>query len=507
MRTFCKPLLFLILITLPSLLYAQNNEQQAFQTYKKARAAYESQNFHESARLLKETKSLLGSTNIRIQPMYIKSLVQIENWQEAKNEIAVYYGLNPDQNLVEFQEIKKLELNVNQKVNSENSTYTALMRVENNLGSSISSHENLAAQYKNYLAQYPKALHKSEVENKLTKLNDKIAYLYAQQGNSTASYERYLSKYPYGIYAQEAKSKRGNLDQDAYQTAKNKATAQAYRDYLYQFPKGKYRTEVQSLLNNQLDEDAYKKASNSNSITDYESYARNFPNGKYITRVNHIIQNSYFKWANEAFDRKNYSTAKNYYQVLDSRYPYGKYAPEVKKQLQKCNRRLNQRGAEFLMYSYDSLSPIGLTYGQLNTNRLGYYWTFKMNANIFKGFDVLYEIDDSGNTDSSFDTKRTFEYAPANICFSYGMTFKIVYPLWGTIGLGGGYFPTYEMVDKYYSDGDFYESEWMKNTDRTSWNLFPEVGLNLKVGNSLMLKYGVLYKDNIIHQFGFGFQL
>lgn len=104
---------------------AQINEQEAFQTYKQAREAFQNENFETSSKLLLKTKELLGSTNIRIQPMLIKSLVSIEDWRQAKTEITSYYGLNPDKELVEYQEIVNLEKKIETKIYEEEQLYSS----------------------------------------------------------------------------------------------------------------------------------------------------------------------------------------------------------------------------------------------------------------------------------------------------------------------------------------------------------------------------------------------
>ena len=130
-----------------------------------------------------------------------------------------------------------------------------------------------------------------------------------------------------------------------------------------------------------------------------------------------------------------------------------------------------------------------------------------MNSEIFTGLSVLYTIDNYGNSTSIWDVDPTGEYEYANISFSGGLTFELTYPLWFSLGLGLGYYTKYDEVDEYYSDGDFYETVWMRNTDETTYDFFPEAGLYLKVSNALVLKYGIIYHKGFVNQFGFGFQL
>jgi hypothetical protein len=91
---------------------------------------------------------------------------------------------------------------------------------------------------------------------------------------------------------------------------------------------------------------------------------------------------------------------------------------------------------------------------------------------------------------------------------SGGVTFKIAYPLWGYAGGGVGYYHQLEEIDDFAFPGNTSGTTvWLRNTDETSFGFFPEGGLMLKVSNALVLKYGIMHRQELIHQFGFGFQL
>lgn len=474
---------------------AQTNEKEAFQTFKKAREAFQSENFETSSKLLLETKELLGSTNIRIQPMLIKSLVNIEDWRQAKIEITTYYGLNPDKELVEYQEIVKLEKTIENKIYEEEQLYL-----------SAKSNKSVS-QYQSYLNTYPYGKYRSEVQNLLGNQKDENAWDRAKNKRRTSAYYEYLDNFPNGNYATTATEKIKRWDKEAYEKAISEGTQEALNHYLNNYPRGEYRSTVRNKLTERKEYDVYMYAKNHNYIEDYEAYIKKYPDGKYATEVKRVIENSYYKFGNKAYASKKYSNAKGYYETYISKFPYGTYSSDVRSKLKKCQRKLNQRSASFLMYTYDSESPIGISIGDINKNRAGYYLNLKMNPEIFNGIDVLWTIDNQGNSDSPWDIDPTGEIKNGNISLSGGVTFKIAYPLWGYIGGGIGYFPQYEEVDEYDSSGDLYETVWMKNTDETSVGFFPEGGLKLKVANALVLKYGIMYRHGLIHQFGFGFQL
>lgn len=108
-----------VFVSLAYVVPVQASEQEAFQAFKQARQAYEEQKFVDAVNLLDKTKSLLGSTNMRIQPMLVKSLANSGYWDRAKVEIGHYYDLNPPKDLIEYQEIVDLELVVDKKIAAE----------------------------------------------------------------------------------------------------------------------------------------------------------------------------------------------------------------------------------------------------------------------------------------------------------------------------------------------------------------------------------------------------
>ncbi len=472
----------------------QNNEQEAFKSYKEARDAYQNENFEQASSLLLKTTRLLGSTNIRIQPMLIKSLVGIEDWRQASVEITIYYGLEPDKELVEYQEIVTLQDQVNNKIQEEEALF-----------SSAKTHESVT-KYQTYLNDFPFGKYRDEAQRLLGDQKDENAWKKADDVSSTNSYYQYLAEYPNGNHSTTARETIKRWDRTAYEIAVNTGTQRSFNNYLTKYPRGAYRSEAREKLAERKEYDAYKYAVDNNYIENYEAYISKYPEGKYADEVNRIIKNSYYRFGNEAFDAKNYSKAKGHYQTYLERYPYGYQANEVRKKITKCNNQLNQRGASFVMYTYDNQSPLGISFGDINKGYEGFYMDIKMNPGILTGLDVLWNIDNYGNSNSPWDIDPTGLTRQANFALSGGVTFKLAYPLWGYIGGGAGFYTQYDQIDE-YSYGSFYDTVWMLNTDETSWRVFPEFGVKLKVSNALVLRYGVMHQKELFHQVGFGFQI
>ena len=469
--------------------------QSAKENYFSAVKAYKSGNYTEAVQYLDKVVQQLGSTNIRVQPLLVKSLAGSKDWRRAKTEIANYYNLNPDTQLAEYQEMVKLEKEVENKIQEEEQLFAN------------AKYNKSVSEYQSYLEQFPYGKYRSEVQVLLSKQKDENAWQKAKKNGSIAAYYNYLKKYPDGKYANTATANIKVLDKEAYENAVSEGTQQSLNYYLFHYPRGEYRDIVKRKLDEKIEYDVYMHARNHNYIEDYEDYIKKYPQGKYASEVNRVIENYYYKSGNRELSSKNYYKAYNYYNTYLSKFPYGSYNEEVRKKRKKSEKLYNQRSAVFSMLTIDSDIALGYSAGRINKDRLGGYANLSFNFDIFTEFDYTYTIDNAGNSDDPSDIEPTGEIQNARLAISGGITYKILYPIWGYTGIGFGYFPQYVEAREYYDHGNSYDKIWLKNTDESSYSAFPETGLFLKLSDSFVFKYGIMYHKGIIHQFGFGWQV
>ncbi|MFZ4455419.1 MAG: TonB family protein [Bacteroidales bacterium] len=107
MKTTLTSLLFVL--SFCSGISAQTNDEQARQKYIQAKEAFENGKYNYALSNLLDAKLLLGKTNARIQPYFVKCYAKMGRWYSAKLAIKNYYALNPDKNLVDYAEIVELE--------------------------------------------------------------------------------------------------------------------------------------------------------------------------------------------------------------------------------------------------------------------------------------------------------------------------------------------------------------------------------------------------------------
>jgi tetratricopeptide (TPR) repeat protein len=298
----------------------------------------------------------------------------------------------------------------------------------------------------------------------------------------------------------------------AYEKARNSNYVEQSEEYADKYPFGKYISTVESTLKKSYRSIArkhYDAGDESGLFKFYRKYQQRFPHdSEGIEPVKSLLGQYYYRTAETSYDVKSWEQAKQYYQSYLSLYRSGEKALHAQKRIKRCEFRIKQVSSSFIIYTYETNSPIGLSFGDINKDGPGLYMNLKMNAEVFTSFDVLYEIDNAGNHDHPGPVTRTGASREGNVALSAGITFKLAYPLWGYIGGGAGYYPVYEQADTYYSSGgDFWKKKWLKNTDLTTFGFFPEAGVKLKVLNTFVLKYGVVYTKGITHQFGFGFPI
>ncbi len=302
---------------------------------------------------------------------------------------------------------------------------------------------------------------------------------------------------------------RETAEEISWQKAKRSVYVDEAEIYANSYPYGKYINEANGLIKYnyiQNAKSAYSEANESRIVEYYNKYQKRFPRDKEIEKIKTILLDFYFNSAETAYQLKQWSNAKDYYNKYLELSPNSGNALYCLKQVNKCVRKENQSSADYQMYTFDVQSPLGFSQGYLNNYGLGSYVTVKMNSQIVKAIDVIYKIDNAGNHDRPGSVVRTGEVKNANIALSAGLTFKVAYPLWAFIGAGIGYYPVYEEVDCYFSSGEYWEVDWLKNTDKTKYGIFPETGLMLKLGDVAVLKYGVSYYNGILHQVGIGYQ-
>lgn len=473
-------------------LNAQVNQEKAYQAFKKASTAFQNDNYQESAIHLREVKTLLGTTNIRIQPMYIKSLVGIEDWRQAKKEFGLYYGLNPDTEYVEYGEMVALEKEIDTKIEEEERLFANVKRSKS------------LTQYQLYLSTFPYGNHREEVQQLIVLRKDDLAWENAERSGTMDSYYAYLEEYNGGIHDSEARTKINNVDKQAYTKAISEGTQSSLNYYLDNYTRGTYRSMVRKKLIERRDFDAYRNAKRQNKVTAFESYIRRYPKGKYAKEIHLILGKLYYDEGNKAFSSKNYTRAAENFEKYVSSYPNGTYILETSRSLKKSRKLARQYDHTGVVFTYDDSKALGTSFTSLNRDKVGVFVNLKSSYSF--GPSYVYTTDDVGNHDSPYTLigKTGEKVKRIVIALMVAPTFKIAYPLWGYVGGGVGYYSGFEKVEYMRSSGAE-DKAWFRNTDQNRLQAFPAAGIILPVGENSGISYGISYNEKLIHQFGFAY--
>lgn len=471
-------LLTFILITTSAIAFAQQNEKEAFQKFKQAREAYQNNNYLDAANLLIQTKSLLGSTNIRIQPMLVKSLTKIENWQLANDEIDKYYGLDPDQSLVEYQEIVAIDRQVDLKVKEDEKLYDS------------SKNSKSVSLMQSYLDTFPYGKYKEEVKTLLSSQKDENAWDNAKTSKNTRVFESYVSKYPNGIHANEATQQIIEWDNQAYDKALSDGTQSALNYYLTNYPNGKYRAQINSELIERKEEDTYS-ATKSGNLVDFENYISKYPNGKYSTQINNAIEKYMFDKAESSYNSKYYSLAISNYRDYINRFPNSKNTTKAQSKLKKASSKNNRSSSGYFGFTYESQGAFGIASGRLNKDKLGLYFNLRATPEVL---DIQFTETENEIPENLIPDDEKIGV----LSLSFGLSYPIAYPVWLYVGGGANYQERFVEID---DENSFYKLEDEKQLD-----FYPEGGLKIRLGKSITLIGGVVYvRGEMLYKVGIGF--
>jgi outer membrane protein assembly factor BamD (BamD/ComL family) len=480
---------FLLCWLLASSVWAQTNQKAAFEAYKKARNAYQNEQYNMAVRYLKQTKELLGSTNIRIQPMLIKSLAQVEDWRQVSKEVRIYYGLNPNRALQEYLEVKEIESKAKTRNLTEDRYFERIKRAKS------------VSQYQAYLDKYLKGAYREEVRKLLAGQKDENAWQKAKAKSTTAAYFEYLRVYPKGKYASTARSTIKRWDRESYEKAIETGTQYALNYYLNNYPRGEYRSQVRSKLKARIEYDVYMKAKKSDRIGDYENYVGKYPNGKYAGECNRVIQNFYYSKGNATFSNRYYKDAIRYYSRYLELYPNGPQAASVRSKLAKAMRLRYQYGGLAFNVTYcPAIQSVGLRFFGMDIRSVSGYTS--LHGSWVYATATGHTVDNQGNTSLS-NVRLTGITQRAGYAITAGPTLKLFYPVW--IYAGGGYGSLTLFEEAETTSGVFRgDLDWFENTDELSRGFIAEGGIVLKIADAITLNYGVLYQGQIVHQIGIG---
>jgi hypothetical protein len=92
-------------------------DQQARDAYVRSSEAYAHSNYRQALQAANDAVRLLGGTNVRLQPLIVRSLVGLGAWQEAATSVSTYFALpGVDATLAEYAEMTAIRERVREEL-------------------------------------------------------------------------------------------------------------------------------------------------------------------------------------------------------------------------------------------------------------------------------------------------------------------------------------------------------------------------------------------------------
>ncbi len=419
---------------------AQNSQQTAIQYYRNAKEALQNNEPQKCLSNIDNIIGILGKTNIKVQPLKIRALYQIKDYQSIINEVPNYLALNPDKKWAEYAEIINIQKQSEIKLKQEKRDYQVLYK-----NATINLCEN-------FISNYPKSIYTDKVKNIKYDLEEDKAWEAAKYANTINSYYKYVDAYDdQSKYYNAAMNAIDQLDKEAYNSAVKTHSLFSYNYYLDKYSRGKYREDIQS-RKSLLEEDIFYHSVENGSVSKLKSYLSKYPEGRYLAQVKEQLDQKYHTEIDKSVSLANFQECKDlcldYQNTLESN-AYNQNMLKkanlgLKKQANKKKR--DSYPNKFLAdYTWMQNCNLGISMGSLKNKNIGYYYSIVGSDNLY---GELSEDDIDG------DKVRL------NSNFTLGLTKKLFRPFWLVAGAGVGasnvYFNT---SDENFSQEEYDEYE------------------------------------------------
>lgn len=313
--------------------------------------------------------------------------------------------------------------------------------------------------------------------------------------------------------AEAIKQKKFAEDELAWQTTRKTNTLESFETYLKGNTLRNHKAEADDIVQRALIRFGNKAASEKN-FKDMEyyfkKYQQQYPNGSEIAATRQTMCNAYQAAADTDKNKKTAYDQKQTITYLNRIKSICSGTPALESAIKTANRKAIRYGRPsrgFIAYVYDSLAPIGLSFGTINNRKIGMYVSVKANEALFKG-GSFYTVNDQGVYEDNVmdDIRPTGATRTNHFDGMIGLTKKIVFPLWLYAGGGVNYSQAYIEVDEYNDSGRFVETEWIKNTDQQFFKPVVEAGAIIDIGGFQIRGGGKMIDfEDIYYTVGVGF--
>jgi len=249
----------------------------------------------------------------------------------------------------------------------------------------------------------------------------------------------------------------------------------------------------------------------------FNKYLSSYPNGDDVAKVKQIMCDTYYRKGNsDALTKTNYAQT----EALKNFEKASKICSDksdLNNKIKHANRlaiRYGRPDRFFYTYAYDANCKIGLSVGTVNNQTIGAYLTVRSNSDFFASSGQNGTVDNNGVvTGGQFenwgnDWRYKNEILTGTLEGLIGITKKISYPLWIYSGIGFSYNEVAWKMDIYDNLGDYYDTDWVKNSDESKFTFAMETGLIIDLsGFNVRTGFKINNFQNLTLTLGIGFSL
>ncbi len=433
-----------------------------------------------------------------LQYSFIDSYIKQKDWTNAKKQISVFYLYFEKSKSPLYFSVRKMELLVeNELVEEENLYLNAIQK------KSLSD-------VKDYLKYYPFGRYRKVLEDSVNSYTEYSSWCYCRESRTKKYCKSYINEYKNGFYIDSALHVLKSIEFEHYREIVLSKDKSMMVDFMSNFPDGLYYKFVEKMYKGLLFKESLMGNNNSMSI-----YLELFSGDKQALFVDSLFQTYLINQANNSYLKHDYDSATIYYNTYIDKYSNGYYKDIAISRIQKSNRKDIWFGRNrmlgyhhwYFLLNADTDPSMGFTIGYLSRSRVSSFYNIRFRR---FNYDSLV-IKDNGMNTSNFSL-----IVPAGniqqevMAYSWGLKYNpFDYPIWfyGTVGLGG-----YWQTSKYacYNNENgvnvFKEYRYF-NHGNMRLKPYTEIGFLVSISKMFVLKYGVMYNQNFIHQFGIGFMI
>jgi hypothetical protein len=180
-----------------------------------------------------------------------------------------------------------------------------------------------------------------------------------------------------------------------------------------------------------------------------------------------------------------------------NRHPNTPSATDAQRRIDEMSRRRDVQSPTkiFIGYTGDTRSALGITFGRLNEQNIGWYFSTRVTPRIFGLLGEVYRIDNAGivtdRDGGMLDNITLDNYSYIiNINSVFGITHQIAYPWWPSwlwFYAGGGV-SWDSQITSFEQNGNTHRA---RNAEQSQFGLALDGGLSAKIDSGFMISGGI----------------